>query len=508
MGRNRRPTGVGPQVKLVALPRRLNGRRRALGGLPALLIALSVLLAAAQPSAAQDCSFQLGFKAIRDLIPEVVGECLDNERHDPVAGLTRQATAAGELIWRKADNWTGFSDGRRTWVNGPEGLQQRFNNELFPWEPPVSGRLLRRLTPDQLLNAEYRLPLLGSEDTPVRLRDGQAAVSSEHEPGVTEYAGILGDTAAFGDLDGDGYADAAVAAFTSGGGSGTFIHLLAVLDRDGKPVQAARAYLGDRVRVERLVAAGGEIAASTLAHRPDEGLCCPSLKVSRFFILSGDRLLARQVLAIEIPHTGELVSSGVLVRGNASVAPDSGSFNYLVHDARGGVIGAGRVPAAAGSAAGAPTTFAAPIEFLAARNEPGRIEIIDAARTRTSVAVMLRAAPLSGGRAAREPLSELVLESPAGGAAVIGALELRGRIDSMPFEKNLTYRVYDLTGAVVAEGYISVEGEYGGSGAFAKSIDLRGIGRPGVLRVEVRNESPVDGALIASASVEVYFAGA
>ena len=196
------------------------------------------------------------------------------------------------------------------------------------------------------------------------------------------------------------------------------------------------------------------------------------------------------------------------MRGYASVAPDSGSFNYLVHDARGGVIGAGRVPVAAGWAAGAPTTFSAPIEFLAARTEPGRIEIFDAARTRTSVAVMLQAAPLSGGRAAREPLSKLVLESPAGGAAVIGTLELRGRIDSMPFEKNLTYRVYDLTGAVVAEGYISVEGEYGGPGAFAKSIDLWGIGRPGVLRVEVRNESPVDGALIASASVEVYFAGA
>ncbi len=38
-------------------------------------------------------------------------------------------------MWRKADNWTAFTDGYRTWINGPNGLEQRLNSERFPWEP-------------------------------------------------------------------------------------------------------------------------------------------------------------------------------------------------------------------------------------------------------------------------------------------------------------------------------------------------------------------------------------
>jgi hypothetical protein len=37
-------------------------------------------------------------------------------------------------VWRKADNWTAFTDGYRTWVNGPAGLVRRLNTERFPWE--------------------------------------------------------------------------------------------------------------------------------------------------------------------------------------------------------------------------------------------------------------------------------------------------------------------------------------------------------------------------------------
>lgn len=39
------------------------------------------------------------------------------------------------MVWRKADNWTAFTDGHRTWINGPNGLQQRLNIERFAWEP-------------------------------------------------------------------------------------------------------------------------------------------------------------------------------------------------------------------------------------------------------------------------------------------------------------------------------------------------------------------------------------
>jgi hypothetical protein len=87
------------------------------------------------PARAADCEFKLGFKALHDLIPEIVGDCLDNETHNPENGDGLQMTARGLMVWRKADNWTAFTDGSTTWINGPFGLESRPNNERFSWEP-------------------------------------------------------------------------------------------------------------------------------------------------------------------------------------------------------------------------------------------------------------------------------------------------------------------------------------------------------------------------------------
>ena len=105
-------------------------------------IAVVILLAAtllpfagpAPASAAPPCEFVLGFKALHDLIPDVVGDCKTNEYHNPDSGDGLQLTTGGLLVWRKADNWTAFTDGYRTWIVGPLGLQQRLNTERFAWE--------------------------------------------------------------------------------------------------------------------------------------------------------------------------------------------------------------------------------------------------------------------------------------------------------------------------------------------------------------------------------------
>ena len=477
-----------------------------------LLTAVVGIVFSFQPVLAQDCGFQLGFKVLHDLIPDVVGDCLENEQHNPATGITQQATSDGQLIWRKTDNWTGFTDGQHTWINGPEGLQQRLNTERLPWESPAPASVeSRRLTLEQLRNAEFRLPLLGDDDTPIRLEDGMGSIAYGEGATERDYAGLVDDTVAFGDLDGDGIADAAVVAFTSGGGSGTFIHLLAVLDRDGTPMQAARAFLGDRVRVESLTISSGEIVATMLAHRRSDGLCCPTLNVTRAFALRGDHLVPRQALVIESPLSGETVASGVEVRGTTSTYPSAESLAYLVYDARGGVIGMGRIPVA--GVPEYPGTFAAPVEFFAGAGGPGRIEIVDvhqgdgSALARTTVPVILQAAPLTDGRTHREPTSGLVLEAPLSGATVGATVELRGRISALPFEKNLTYRIYNQAGIVIDQSWISVDGDYGGPGTFIRSIDIPGTTAPGPLRIEVRDESVVDGALIVSTSVEVYFTG-
>ena len=85
-------------------------------------------------AAAADCKFVLGFKALHAMIPDTVGACLENEQHHPIEGFTLQRTTNGLLIWHKAANRTAFTDGYRTWVSGPFGLQQRLNTERFDWE--------------------------------------------------------------------------------------------------------------------------------------------------------------------------------------------------------------------------------------------------------------------------------------------------------------------------------------------------------------------------------------
>lgn len=332
-----------------------------------LAVALIALAFSFQPVVAQDCVFQLGFKALRDLIPDVVGDCVENERHNPETGMTLQSTTNGQMIWRKADNWTGFTDGQRIWLNGPKGLQQRLNSERFDWEAP---------------------------------------------------------------------------------------------------------------------------AAAPMA-------------------------MQRRALVIESPLPGETVESGGEVRGTTTMAPSGDGLRYLVYDARGGVIGMGRLPVEGPT--DSPGTFAAPVEFIAGESGPGRIEIVDvgtgdgSALARTTVPVVLEATPSMYGAPPMEetgrPARELVLEAPLSGATVGAEIEVRGRVSVMPFEKNLTYRIYDAAGTVVGESYISVEGDLDGPGTFARSIAVTGTTSPGRLRIEVRDVSEADGSLFVSTWVEVWFAG-
>jgi hypothetical protein len=100
-----------------------------------LAVSLIVLIGPIPTARAQSqCTFELGFRVLHDLIPNVVGACVTNEQHNAENGDGLQFTTNGLLVWRKADNWTAFTDGYRTWINGPLGLQSRLNTERFSWE--------------------------------------------------------------------------------------------------------------------------------------------------------------------------------------------------------------------------------------------------------------------------------------------------------------------------------------------------------------------------------------
>src|SRR5947199_3454299 len=73
-----------------------------------------------------DCSLKLGFATLRDLIgAQKVGTCLEDEHFNLENGNSEQHTAGGLMVWRKSDNFTAFTDGGTSWINGPNGLQSR-----------------------------------------------------------------------------------------------------------------------------------------------------------------------------------------------------------------------------------------------------------------------------------------------------------------------------------------------------------------------------------------------
>jgi hypothetical protein len=154
-------------------------RRTIIGTLVALVAWAGLPTWSAQAQAG--CDFKLGFRTIRDQIVEnegrdVVGSCLENERFEPSTGNSQQRTSGGLLVWRKADNWTAFTDGATTWLNGPEGLVSRPNaGPLFPWEavvpPPPPPAPVQPVAPQAAPPA--RLPrqpahryLLGAHELP------------------------------------------------------------------------------------------------------------------------------------------------------------------------------------------------------------------------------------------------------------------------------------------------------------------------------------------------------
>jgi len=102
-------------------------------GVLAVAILVGILASVAGARAEPAPEFRLGFKALADRIPDIAGQPLENEHYD-INGDSLQRTTTGLMVWRKADNWTAFTDGARTWVNGPNGVQDRPKDSRFPWE--------------------------------------------------------------------------------------------------------------------------------------------------------------------------------------------------------------------------------------------------------------------------------------------------------------------------------------------------------------------------------------
>jgi hypothetical protein len=103
-----------------------------------LLVSLAILViltgsAALSPAAASGCTYQFGFATLFDAVPDTIGACTSDLQYTANGDAT-QYSEHGMLKWRKADNWTSFTDGYRTWVLTSQGVQTRLNSERFGWE--------------------------------------------------------------------------------------------------------------------------------------------------------------------------------------------------------------------------------------------------------------------------------------------------------------------------------------------------------------------------------------
>ncbi len=132
---NRPPGPLNEQPSCLTIAPKGMGRHVA-GAACAVLFCLVGSFVAGSPALADaSCTFVLGFATMAQLVPQV-GQCLENQ-HYAANGDAQQTTTGGLLVWRKADNFTAFTNGATTWVNGPEGIQSRPNDRRFCWEADV-----------------------------------------------------------------------------------------------------------------------------------------------------------------------------------------------------------------------------------------------------------------------------------------------------------------------------------------------------------------------------------
>ena len=197
------------------------------------------------------------------------------------------------------------------------------------------------LTLDMLRNGTYHTPFFNRT---VTLVNGSYSEGSGATLFKVDMLAIYG----FGDLDGNGKADAAIVLAENSGGSGTFESLIAVTNQSGAPHQAGQAQLGDRVLVNSIDISSGVIHLDMVVQGPADPLCCPSLPQKQNYWLIGNRLWLMRVnstvggtehtINIDSPGHWSSVANPFTVAGNVSVLPFENTLAYHIYLIDGTVV--------------------------------------------------------------------------------------------------------------------------------------------------------------------------
>lgn len=195
-----------------------------------------------------------------------------------------------------------------------------------------------------LRNMTYQSPYF---NIPVTLQDGQYRLSND---AGTQTVDLLSHIA-FGDLNGDGLNDAVVLLAENGGGSGTFVSLVAILNQNGQAVQAGSILVDDRPVINSLSISNRQIVLDGVIHSLSDTMTSPTIPALQIYLLDETGLQRVSLtsptpsggvhaITITSPQWGERVTGSVRVIGEMPIGPFENNLLYQLVDAAGNVLDA------------------------------------------------------------------------------------------------------------------------------------------------------------------------
>jgi Immunoglobulin-like domain of bacterial spore germination len=268
----------------------------------------------------------------------------------------------------------------------PEGT-----GTIDPTLPPaintaVSTQPVPALTADQLNNAIYQLVV---KDTHPSVQLVNGVYQNGTDPSSTDYVSVtLASPMAFGDLNGDGAGDAAVFLAENYGGSGVFVSLVVMLNKNGQPVEAASELLDDRPKLNGIAIQDGQINLDVTVHGPNDPGCCAAQPDKRTYRYEAGQLVLtslsmttpdnrERVITIDSPADGADAAWPLTVTGQFTMAPFENTLNYSVFDSSHNQVASGPLIVNAGQPGG-PGTFSLPLDLQSMGiTGPLRIQVQD-----------------------------------------------------------------------------------------------------------------------------------
>jgi len=252
--------------------------------------------------------------------------------------------------------------------------------QIVPTVLPTA--VISALTPDQVKNAKYQLVSRDAQPI-VQLVNG--AYQSTTDVSSPDFMSInLTQQMAFGDLNGDGAGDAAVLLAENYGGSGVFVSLIAMLNQNGQPVQAASDLIDDRPQINSLSIKDGQIFLDATIHGPNDPGCCAAQSTQRTYQLAAGKLVftsfisktpdgGERIINIDSPTNDSTVSLPLNIKGHITIAPFENSLVYSAFDANNNQVTSGSLLVKTDQPGGS-GTFSFPLD-LSGKNFSGALRI-------------------------------------------------------------------------------------------------------------------------------------